>query len=725
MVHEMKHNFSFRWLFIPLVLLSFLGVALFVEQTGQSYDLRYSNLKFLEPLIQPLPVYFPNKLAECLVLYDSKGAEGPTTYETVRDALNSMRIKFDFIDVAKVSDFKINNYETVVIAFTNLDRIQTGIPELADWVENGGRVLFAIRPDPSLSFSSIYRKMGILSKNDQFALTNGIHFTSDLIPGAKDLSIGAAYFNHSSIPVQLEDNTIVHLTSADDYKLPLLWEYKHGQGRFVIINSDQFSNKSSRGFIAAAYSLLKDVTVFPVINSSMFFIDDFPSPIPQGENELIFKEYGRNIESFFRNIWWPDMQSFARKYGLRYTGAIISTYNDLVNPPFDTNFSYDSFNYFGSSVLNSGGEIGLHGYNHIPLCLENTGFNQQAGYPGWPSEENMHYAIDELNLFAKSLFPDQPFNTYVPAANMLSAQTRTWLPQAIPDLKVIASVYLPEPAIPAYIQEFSEAADGIVELPRLLSGYDVNEFMQWTTLNELFLHYVYAHFVHPYDILDKAINKGQSWEYFRNKLDDHLLWVYSSAPQIRNMTAREGAMAVQRFSRLEVNTQKSGNSYVIELGNFYDQAYLMMRSSLNPESIEGGKITKISSNLFLIEALNHEVIVHFTSSPGLIPVTGKPQESSPQQISHIIPQTASPIIANQIQIGLQVKVSGTEKYGLRLRISPGKANPTLFYAQEGDIFKIINGPVLIAKETWWKIQGEHDSKQVGWSIQDFLSLINE
>lgn len=721
----MKNNFSFRWLFIPLVMLSFLGFALFVAQTGQSYDVRYTNLKFLEPLQQPLAINFPNASAESLVLYDSEGVEGLTPYETVRDALNSMRIKYDAVNVAKDSDIGINNYQTVVIAFTNLNKIQTDILELADWVEKGGRILFSIRPDPSLSFSSIYRKMGIRSMNDQFAFTSGLHFVDDLFPGTKNLSIGLAYFQHSSIPVQLEANAIIHLTSADEYRLPLLWEYKFGEGRFVVINSDQFNNKSSRGLVAAAYSLLKEISVFPVINSSMFFIDDFPSPMPQGEDELIFKEYGRNIESFFRNIWWPDMQSFARKYGIRYTGAIIATYNNLVNPPFDTKYSYETFNYFGSSVLNSGGEIGLHGYNHIPFCLTETGFNQQAGYPGWPSEENMHDALDELNVFAKSLFPDQPFNTYVPAANMLSSQTRTWLPQAIPDLRVIASVYLPGLTTPEYIQEFSEAEDGIIELPRYISGYDVNEYMQWTTINELFLHYVYAHFVHPYDILDKEINKGQSWAYFRNKLDDHLLWVYSSAPQLRNMTASEGAMAVQRFTRLEVNTTENGNTFKIELGNFYDQAYLMMRSSLNPDSIEGGKITKVSSNLFLIEALNREVIVHFTSSPVSIPVTGKPRESSPQQISYVIPPTPSPIIANQILIGLQVKVSGTENHGLRLRISPGKANPTLFYAREGDTFKIVDGPVLIAKETWWKIQGEHDPKMVGWSIQDFFSLVKE
>lgn len=614
----MKSKSSFRLLFIPFLLLSLLSFALFVERAGLSYNLRYSDIGFLEPISEPLPGQFLNVAAESLVLYDSEGVEGISQYETVVDVLNSMRVRFNSLDVANSSEIYFDEFETVVIAFTNLNRIQSSILELSDWAESGGRVLFAIRPDPSLTFSSIYRKLGILSKNDNITSVDGIHFLSDLMPGANGINLGLDLFHHSSIPVQLEKEANVHLISADDYGLPLLWDYNFGRGRYVVINSDQFNNKNSRGIVSAAYSLLKDVSIFPVINSSIFFIDDFPSPIPQGENQRISKEFGRDIESFFTNIWWPDMRSLARKYGIRYTGALVETFNDLIAPPFDIKFTFKTFNYFGSTLLMDGGEIALKGYNNIPLCLEDIDMKKNEKYPTWQLEDNMRFAIDELIVFSKSLFPDQSLFTYVPPSNILCEQTRSWLPQAIPELKVISSIYFSDPTNPGYVQEFSVASDGIIELPRISSGYDIDDYMQWITINELFLHYIHSHYVNSGYILSEDNEKDQGWIYSRNKIDDYLLWLYSSAPNIRNMTASDGAKAVQRFYRLDVDIQEIDNSYIINIGNFYDEAFFLMRSPVAPVSIEGGKFSVISDNLFLIEARNPKLVINFEMIPDII-----------------------------------------------------------------------------------------------------------
>ncbi len=99
----------------------------------------------------------------------------------------------------------------------------------------------------------------------------------------------------------------VHIVSADELKMPLLWEFNFEKGRFVFINTDQFNEKDDRGMVGAAYGLLQDVFVYPVINTSVFFIDDFPSPIPIGSNDLITNQYGMDINQFYTNIWWPDL----------------------------------------------------------------------------------------------------------------------------------------------------------------------------------------------------------------------------------------------------------------------------------------------------------------------------------------------------------------------------------------------------------------------------------
>ncbi len=58
-------------------------------------------------------------------------------------------------------------------------------------------------------------------------------------------------------------------------------------------------------------------------------------------------------------------------------------------PPFDIQLNNERHKYFGALNLANGGEIGLHGFNHVPLCLTEAQVNQAYGYPGW-SNHRIH-----------------------------------------------------------------------------------------------------------------------------------------------------------------------------------------------------------------------------------------------------------------------------------------------------------------------------------------------
>jgi len=402
----------------------------------------------------------------------------------------------------------------------------------------------------------------------------------------------------------------LHITSADELKLPLLWDMDYGQGRFVVFNTSQLAHKVNRGIIGAAYSLLEDVIVYPVINSSVFFLDNFPSPIPEGENDRITKEFKRDIHSFFMNVWWPDMERLAGKYGIKYTGLLVETYNGTTDPPFVPENSIYDHRYLGRMLLKNGGEIGLHGYNHIPLCLQEDGVNEIFQYPDWPSIENGQMALRELNDLGNELFPRQSFMVYAPPSYVLCPAARRWLPQIFPQIKVITSLLIEEEP-QSYAQNFEEADDGVIEFPRVVAGYYLYADMKLALINELGLHYVNSHIITPDDILDPVRSAGREWKVMRDQLDQHIKWLQDNTPGLRNMTATEGAMAVQRFYFLKVNATLDETDYTIHLGNFYDEASLMLRSSWEPLSITGGKITKVTSSLYLIVANKPDIKIKF------------------------------------------------------------------------------------------------------------------
>jgi len=611
----MRKKISFSWLFLPLSVLIFLAFVLFVERSGISYTGSQEPPSFLEPL----PVLAANGsedqsaiVSDCLVLFDSKSSFHKQSLNTITAALSSMKVPYSEMSVSQSPPIDFSEYKTVIISFVQLSLLDDQIDKLLNWVEDGGKLLFAIRPDNSETLSKIHAQLGISTLEKGQIEVNGVEFLTELLPGTAGMQFGADFMNHTSLPVNLNEGVKLHLISADNTGLPILWETVFGDGKIIFINSDQFIDKSSRGIIGAAYSLLHDVVVFPVINASVFHIDDFPAPIPEGKDESIFRQFTRDIESFYLNVWWPDMQDIEEKYNLEYSSFIIETYEHTLQPPFEYTVGQERLiQYFGGIVLQDGGELGLHGYNHVPLCKEEDQINQVLDYPTWPTTNNMQGSIRELLRFSSSMFPGHSFAAYVPVSNILCPEARTWLPEVLPDLKIIASVYLPDVNVPAYVQEFSEADDGIIEFPRIVAGYDPDNFMQWTAANEIWLHYIAAHFVHPDDVLDSYRSQGKSWIELRETLDEYLLWVYSSMPNVRNLTVSEGAMAVQRFVRLTPKTDCVEKECRISLDGFHDEGWLLMRTDRIPSTITNGEISQVSPALYLIQASEANIIVGF------------------------------------------------------------------------------------------------------------------
>ncbi len=606
----MKQRASFLWLSMPLSLYILLAIVLFVERMGVGYALQGPSPRFLGRNDPPVPSSYTEPPVESLVLYDSAQPEDQPVHQNVIDALDSMRVPYTDLDVRSSTPPDYEPYTTVVLAFHDLDHLQ-GVNALMDWTEAGGRVLFAMRPYLTQNIFPIYRKMGIESIQDRNVIVYGLEFVNDFMPGSKGTSLvgGEGFLENYSYPVALEADSRIYLTSADQYKLPLLWAKDFGLGRFVVFNTNQMASPMNRGILGAAYGLLQDISVYPVINSSVFFIDDFPSPIPNGENARISQEYHRTVRQFYAEIWWPDMRQLAAQHGIRYTGLLVESFNVDMEPPYTQGLAVDDQRYFGRLLLRSGGALGLQGYNHVPFCLAGAGTNEQAGYPAWTSRGNAIMAAQAMSDFSHTVFPGQDFTVYVPPANILCPDAREWLPQVLPEIRMISGIWSGVGKSPAYLQDFGEAPDGIIEFPMVADGYALYENIQLAIMNELTLHYVNSHYIHPYNILDEKIDGGRTWAEIRSGFDQQLTWLDESAPGLRNMTAKEAAAAAQRYERLKVNAKLVDQRYIISLGGFYDQAFLMLRTSRPPLHIDGGKITPVTSSLYLIEADQPNIII--------------------------------------------------------------------------------------------------------------------
>ncbi len=366
--------------------------------------------------------------------------------------------------------------------------------------------------------------------------------------------------------------------------------------------------KAMRGFYSASYSLLGDVGGYPVINSSSFTLDDFPSPVPNRNAEYITRDYQMSVSDFYINIWWPNMVKLADKYGLKYTGVVIENYENDTSGQVERQADTSRFTYFGNMLLQMGGEIGYHGYNHQPYSLSNVDYGDAFEYHVWPDTKAVANSLNELIDFTDNLFPTVEKSVYVPPSNILSPEARKFVAAKYPQIKVIASSYFSKDF--EYEQEFEVAEDGIIEEPRISSGTIIDDYIKLTMVSELNMHYVSHHFIHPDDPLDEDRGAKMGWEKMFSNLSKQMAWLYKTAPVIRNLTESQMGGAIQRYSGITVRKEVADNQFTFHLGNFVDEAYLMVRINEGKiGTVKGGQVEHLTGNVYLLHATSDKVTI--------------------------------------------------------------------------------------------------------------------
>ncbi len=601
-------SFQFKGILVILGCFLLMGGILFAERSGLSYRENQKELNYLdkEKLITENMAAKTLK-PTCLVLMDSSQENSNMAWVQFEQMFKDMKVGIKLVDIScEAMPENLSAYETVVLLLSDLNPLKENVLKISNWVENGGSAMFALTLQKDTYVSLIEQKLGILSSGYEEVLVNSIYFDREfLIGGGKAYKITDAY--ESAWAVELSERAKAYAWADDPSGVPLIWESDYGKGKFVVDNFG-FYEKACRGFYAASYSLLTDVGVYPVINGSVFYLDDFPSPVPSGDGTYVKRDYGTSIADFYTNIWWPDMLALAADHNVKYTGVMIENYEDDTDGVVQSQEDIQRFQYFGNMILHQGGELGYHGYNHQPFSLSDTDYGDILPYNTWDSFSAMEKAMKELIRFGKEMFPEAVMSVYVPPSNVLSEAGRALLGSLYPQIRTIASNYFSGEF--AYVQEFEVAEDGIVEQPRIISGAIIDDYMQMAALSELNMHFVNTHFMHPDDLLDEDRGADIGWEKLKNRLDEYMTWLNEAAPVLRNLTGSELSGAIERYGALTVEKEITENKVSLHLGNFYDQAYLLVRLNRGtPVKVNGGELTQAAGNLYLLCASQKDVTI--------------------------------------------------------------------------------------------------------------------
>lgn len=527
-----------------------------------------------------------------LIIYSSNEPGSIKIKNNIEKTIRYMKKDVIVKEKGETTDF--TSYKGVIIALEDLTKIQN-LDSLMSYVEKGGNLFLAERPTGSTALSSASEFFGITSYGEIYE-SKGIKLLSNVLIKGNGLGISGDIVSNSSLAVKLNRKASVLASSFRGD--PILWETPYGKGNVMVFNGTSLGEKINRGLIAGSLSLLYDKFIYPVIGTKLMYIDDFPAPIPQGSNESISAHYGMSTYQFYREVWWPDIIKGAKTYNLKYTGTIIENYSNNTTSPFETEISDKDLILFGSELIKNGGELGIHGYNHQSLAL--PGFiKQDLGYTPWDNKENMSAALGEVERYSKTAFPSYDFKVYVPPSNILSPEGRETLKSTLPNIKVIASIYTNHALGDAYEQEFQVNSD-FTELPRLTSGYKNDEETLWFAYNGITSLGIFAHFIHPDDVLDSRRNGNESWVNLLKDYNSLMEDINNNFSWLKPETASKGAEILKGYSNVEPYVEYKGDVINVYCKNYKENSYFIIRSTEKVTSNKDCVVEEIDGGVYLI-----------------------------------------------------------------------------------------------------------------------------
>ncbi|MEN8908128.1 MAG: DUF2194 domain-containing protein [Clostridiales bacterium] len=545
-----------------------------------------------------------------IILYDGEDKSSLEILKNFENVLNFTKKKFLSTDISSSIEFNYKDLnQTIILITSNTEKIPD-IHKLMEFINNGGKVIFAQNLNTiDESFSLNTRDIGVVF-SEKYKIIKKFIFLSDFLLDSKGKSFNNILIKDKIKDVSLDSNSTIHIISESE--TPVVWETVYGKGLMVFANISILESKLNRGLLSGLLGLVEKNYIYPILNAKVIFIDDFPSPFPNGFNEKIKKRYNRNIKEFFRDIWWPDMVKSSKLYNVKYTGYFIETYNDRVEPPFRIGDSYtkEILSQYGIELIKNGGELGLHGYNHQPFDLSGIK-SKELGYNSWGNEDNILKALKEGLGVIENYFPNYKVKAYVPPSNIITEKGIHALKKGMKDLLVISAVFNSGKGDPEYIQEFNIMDDGIVEFPRLTSGYLVDDEMEWINLNSIVSTGIISHFVHSDDMLERERSDGKPWEemkldYFNfiKSINDNFFW-------LEPLTTSEAAIALKNYKKFEFYSEFNNKKLSCYTNGIKGKQTFILKSENSIKSYKNCEIEKVSKSSYIISSNNDKFSINF------------------------------------------------------------------------------------------------------------------
>ena len=441
-----------------------------------------------------------------LIIANSADPVVPNFLGQLGIAYRYSKLALDTFDLAANKEFpNLNIYPSILLVCPpNMHANQEWQTLLEAYVRNGGGlVIFNPKDNPVVCrLAGIQEFAPSSDKTSILAGSAFVTFLLDLYPTFEDL--GQVFISGNPVAKHRLDDTVgVGIVAKSSSGAPFAWRRTFGDGKVFVWNTALVQAVWGRSAIVQSVLSVQTVAVRGIANVAMVQVDDFPAPFGNVEAEPVRSELNMSMLEFLDQVWLPDMLQLAEQFGISYSFAIPFNYNERIEEPFgfeeweaesvsDGNKTVPFAVHF-ARMIEPPHELGLHGYNHIPLCIDN-----------WGSSEAMMAALNAVAKRWKSDALGALPSSYVPPMNEYDKAGALALSECLPSLTVICGDSPTGTGRPKGGREFEAEPwnQQLFCLPRRTCGYQLTHHSKVAMVAELAELGVWTHFLHPDDIFD-------------------------------------------------------------------------------------------------------------------------------------------------------------------------------------------------------------------------------
>jgi hypothetical protein len=470
------------------------------------------------------------------VIYDENDDYSIEAKDSIIRVLNIVNIPYAAYDVRSMESFGESDY--IILTVYNWEYFSKRIESVFEAVNNGASLLVT----SILSFDDVYiansERMGIKAFGGDIQ-ADSLIIKDDIMLGLEDGDSFQSEMIQDDITV-LDISDSARVYAEDGQGNPLFYTVPYGGGKIGIYNGYNINERNLDGLILGMIGSLEGEFIYPIINAGVMFIDDWPGPF-KGDYDVISDQYGMSLDDFLKFVWWPDMVSFMKNYGVVYTGQYVHNYDDIITAPFEVDkgeFDIAMF-YYGQQLIKNGCEIGLHGYNHQPLWFSEYTSEELLTYKVWGCKEDalegLRYGVDSF----KQVFPEYIMNCYVPPSNVIDDTGIEVVKEVMGTPVIIAGLYVGDP--PETPQHEFEYKNDVIYFPRINSDSVLDDDMKISMASAMSMYGIISHFIHPDDVTDEERSRGLDWGSLRSEFEKILEFIEERYPYLEYMTATDAA----------------------------------------------------------------------------------------------------------------------------------------------------------------------------------------